>query len=240
MLALAVETATDLAGVALAADGIVLDSITDTRGRRHGETVAPAVAEVCRRSGRTLAEVELLVADVGPGLFTGLRVGLATVKALGLALGCPAVGVGSLEVLAVGAARRMHGDGDVVAVVDARRGQLFAGRFAVQAGSVSPLAEARLCDPDELFAELTSAGPALCVGDGSQRYRELLSAVPGVEVADDVVHPDPGDLALIGLTRAHAAVPATALVADYRREADVRINWEQRLVPRPSAPAEKS
>ncbi len=100
MLVLAIESATDAAGVALADDVGTLAEATLGRGRRHAETIAPSIKSCCETAGVTLAEVDAVVVDVGPGLFTGLRVGVGTAKALAYALGARIVAVSSLEVLA--------------------------------------------------------------------------------------------------------------------------------------------
>ncbi len=252
MLVLAIETATDVAGVALADESGLVAAASLHRGRRHGESVAPAVAFVLERAGATADDLGALAVDVGPGLFTGLRVGVATAKALAFALELPVVAVTSLELLALGAAAAAAAPPAelpvVVPVVDARRGQLFAAEFRVDAAGdgagVTLLGEEGLVDPEpftaRLAAEATGGRRVLCVGDGALRYREQLAAVPGLTVAGGALaHPDPGVLALAGVARAVAgdAVAGRDVVARYLRQADVRINWEQRQPARPGAGA---
>lgn len=247
MLVLGVETATDTAGVALADEHGVLGSVSVGGGRRHGESVAPAVQFVCARAALSLAELDAVAVDVGPGLFTGLRVGLGTAMALGFALGRPVVEVGSLELLAVAAARWLARGEDaerlLVPVVDARRGLLFSSRFSmlragagdsgVTGAEVARAGEDRLVHPDELageLAELVGSGKAIaCVGDGALRYRELLETA-GAVVFSAGRSPDAAVLAQMGVARlgAGAGVAAEAVTARYLRPADVRINWETR------------
>lgn len=236
MLLLAIDTATDVAGVAVADDSGVLATATVTRGRRHGESVAPAIQFVCRRTGVAVSELDAVAVDVGPGLFTGLRVGLSTAKGLGFALDIPLVAATSLEILAAAATRAVPVAAlDVlVAVVDARRGQVFWAPF----GAAGPLDRAggeHLASPEELVAALADMAlggrRCLCLGDGAQRYGEMLQSVPGVEVAGPgTTHPDVAVLADIGLARLAEgrAQPAAAVTAHYLRDADVRINWERR------------
>lgn len=244
MRVLAVESATESAGVALADESGVLAAVTVGRGRRHGESIAPAVQFVCACAGVPLGELDALAVDVGPGLFTGLRVGVATAKALGFALDLPVVTATSLELLALGAVRAGatdHGEATLlVPVVDARRGLLFSARFAASGGDVERLDDERLCSPDELVAALHDAGAGggrcLCLGDGARRYADLLAGVPGVALGGPAtVHPDAGVLAELGVRRhaAGLAVPVAAVEAHYLRQADVRINWEQRIGQRP-------
>ncbi len=140
---LAIESATDAAGVALADGSGVLAEIRVGRGRRHAETIAPGVETVCRLAGIALRDVDAVVVDVGPGLFTGLRVGIATAKGIAFGLGLPMVPVTSLDVLAaaVAAGRPATGSGrTVVAVVDARRGEVFWARYRIDRDSIRPSA----------------------------------------------------------------------------------------------------
>ncbi|MGH9094232.1 MAG: tRNA (adenosine(37)-N6)-threonylcarbamoyltransferase complex dimerization subunit type 1 TsaB [Acidimicrobiales bacterium] len=127
MIVLAIDTATPQVGVALRGDDGPIGSFHASQGRRHGEVLAPAIQELCCHTGVALADVGLVAVDVGPGLFTGLRVGLATAKALAAALSLPALGITSPEVLA-----RPHrrAGAAVAAVVDVRRGEVAWALYA--------------------------------------------------------------------------------------------------------------
>jgi tRNA threonylcarbamoyladenosine biosynthesis protein TsaB len=225
-------------------------------GRAHAELLAPAIEEVCALSGCTLGDVDTVAVDIGPGLFTGLRVGVATAKALGQALGVGVLGVSSLDVLAAGAVEAAPGDRSsrVVAVVDARRAEVFAAAYAFgttagEADGPDPAAvrtdrEGALA-PDDLAAwcdALAADGPVLVVGDGAVRYLELLAPRPGLDVglAGTVAAPSPAVLARLAARRlAGGAIPSAPgdVVPDYRRPADARINWEERAPQRAATPA---
>src|SRR5580692_12017919 len=110
MTLLAIESATDMVGVALLRDDGGSAERVHLGGRAHAELLAPAIEEVCAVSGCTVADIDQIAVDVGPGLFTGLRVGVATAKALAQALGVPLLGVGSLDVLAAAVVDRMAPD----------------------------------------------------------------------------------------------------------------------------------
>jgi tRNA threonylcarbamoyladenosine biosynthesis protein TsaB len=252
---LAIESATDMVGVGLISqDGGAAERL-HFGGRAHAELLVPAIEEVCAVSGCTVADIDRIAVDIGPGLFTGLRVGVATAKALGQALGVKLVGVGSLDVLAAGAAEA-SGSGlaqPVVSVVDARRGEVFAAayRFDRPEGKAGqpfseedPIDPAAVRDerlepmsPETLVAWLLELGGeadrVLVVGDGAIRYRQLLSVHPGLDLslASDLSAPPPLALARLAqsrLARGIAPVAPEAVVPDYRRAADARINWEQR------------
>ncbi len=250
MTLLAIESATDMVGVALIRDDGASAERVHEGGRAHAELLAPAIEEVCAVSGCTLAEVGTIAVDIGPGLFTGLRVGVATAKALAQALGIGVIGVSSLDILAFAAAERLgagDGPGVVASVVDARRGEVFAatyrrgsrtdgGPVAVWDDRPEPLAPEVLVD--WLVEVAAASGPVAVAGDGAARYRHLLAVHQDLDLswASELSGPPPLALARVALLRLGAGtrpVPAAELVPDYRRPADARINWEQRL-PRPA------
>ena len=247
---LGVETATDLVGAAvLTDDGSVVER-SHLGGRAHAELLAPAIEEVCALAGGKLHDLDALAVDVGPGLFTGLRVGVATAKALGQALGLGVVGVTSLDVLAAAARETAGPDraARVVSVVDARRGEVFAAAydFATSGTGLDP-DPTDVCDnrsealsPDDLVVwldDLAVNGPLLVVGGGAVRFLELLAPRAGLDLglADTVSAPSPAVLVRLAARRLAAGeVPRAAedVVPDYRRHADAKINWEERAPQR--------
>jgi tRNA threonylcarbamoyladenosine biosynthesis protein TsaB len=255
MTLLAIETATDLVGAALLRDDGGLAERSHEGGRAHAELLAPSIEEVCAVSGCALGDLDALAVDVGPGLFTGLRVGVATAKALGQALDLGVIGVTSLDILAAAAATLAGPDRArwVVAVVDARRGEVFPAAYAVGDGGhgdpVDP-APARI-DPGEpftpgalveLLGALVSEGPVVVVGDGAVRYAALLGACPGVDLglAARIAAPPPACLARLAsrrLSEGSEPLDPRDVVPEYRRHADARINWEVRAPRRDTARA---
>jgi tRNA threonylcarbamoyladenosine biosynthesis protein TsaB len=257
---LAIESATNLVGAAVLTDSGSAAERSHHGGRQHAELLAPAIEEVCGLSGLRVDEIGVIAVDVGPGLFTGLRVGVSTAKALAQGLRIGVLAVSSLDILAAGAAAvagahgaavaGAHGAGTVVVVVDGRRGEVFTARYrfyraVVDADQVLDPAPAcvsapALVTPDVLTQTLIDldAGPTeplVIVGDGAVRYAHLLSAVPGgdLDLAERVSSPSPLALARLARLRLEAGaepVPPVDVVPDYRRQADARINWEQRIV----------
>jgi tRNA threonylcarbamoyladenosine biosynthesis protein TsaB len=121
---LALDTSTPLVSVALLVDGRVLDAATSARPMQHGEQLAPMINDALVRVGAIRQDLTAVAAGVGPGPFTGLRVGLVTARTLGLALGIPVYGVSSLDVLAAEAVDTGVAE-PFVATLDARRKELF-------------------------------------------------------------------------------------------------------------------
>jgi tRNA threonylcarbamoyladenosine biosynthesis protein TsaB len=215
-------------------------------GRRHAEVLMPAVDELCRRAGWAVGDLSGVAVDIGPGLFTGLRVGLATARAIASARGLPAVGVNSLEALAYPHRRRT---GLVAPVVDARRGEVYWALYQTDGTSVQELRPPATAGTEELAAELrrldatvlsgpapagqVPAGPVptqrvLAVGDGARRYKEHLLA-SGAEVGDEgEMWPSPLAVAELGVSRLIASAGQRGLPAPlYLRQPDVRIGWEE-------------
>ena len=217
-LVLAVETATPRCSVALGTERGILASSSVDRDRRHVEALVPAIAAACTAAGVALADVEALAVDVGPGLFTGMRVGIAAVQGLALALGVPVHPVGSLDVLAF---PLRHAGLPVAAVIDARRGEVF--RSLHRAGV--ELASPTCCRPEALAAELAALGPCLAVGDGAVRHRDVLQPV-GAEVVPAAPSAEVAlELALAQVAGGARGLDPGQVEARYLRLPDARANF---------------
>lgn len=229
MLLLAIETSTPRSSVALVAhDGVVAGTHLGVP-RRHGEFVAPAIEFCLQQAGRTVDDVTGVAAGTGPGLYTGLRVGLVTAQTFAMARGLPVVGMCGLDVLAFQA---RHVRRSVVAALDARRGEVFWARYQPVPGGVQRDGELQVGRPEELAAELQStAEECLVIGDGAQRYREQLEELQHVEVAvDGRAEPDAADLGTLAVPRfvREETQRPGELLPVYLRHADAKIGWEQR------------
>jgi tRNA threonylcarbamoyladenosine biosynthesis protein TsaB len=186
----------------------------------HATRLLALIEEALARAGGGWDAVTRLAVGVGPGGFTGLRHGIATARALAQALDLPLAGVSSLEALAAGAHERLGGERPLLAVIDARRGEVFAAAWAGGRQLLEPVAIA----PAELAASLAS-GPlagSFAAGDGAIRFREQLERA-GAHVPADAspVH----RVSAIQVCRLGAAgEPAArdALLPDYRREPDAK------------------
>ena len=222
-LTLAIATATPQVGVAIGRDGVTIAAVHIHQGRRHGELLAPAIESLLALAGHEIKDLEQVAVDIGPGLFTGLRVGVATAKALASALEVPVVGCSSLDILAH---RHRHTDGMVAAVVDARRGEIF---WALYRGG-RQISEPKVSDPKALLEATEATETAtLTTGDGARRYAGLLTATTTTRLTiapEEFDHPSPE--ALLELAHSAPAVPAEQITPTYMRGADVRIGWEQR------------
>lgn len=180
----------------------------------HTRELMPAVARLMGEAGLGFGDLDLIGLSLGPGSFTGLRVGAATARGLAHAHGTPVRGVSSLAALAAGAEAPT-----VLALLDARRGELFAGLFEHHDERWPPFAAA----PEELLRRVRTLPDApLAVGDGSLRFREMLES-SGVRVAPEgsplhVVRA----LHVCRLSRRVADEPSRDVVPTYLRDPDAR------------------
>jgi tRNA threonylcarbamoyladenosine biosynthesis protein TsaB len=227
MLILGIETATAQVSVAIGGHEGVIALFQVARGRRHAETLVPAIDFCCDQASVGIDELGLVAVDVGPGLFTGMRVGLATAKALAQALRVPMIGISSLDLLAF---PHRQSDRVVVPVVDARKGEVFYAMYRSVPGGVQQVVAPRAAPVDELVADLVARSQdTLCVGDGALRYRREICAGFHCEFADEA-HPSAGPL--VQLAHAKALREEWDQPADiralYLRPPDADINWATR------------
>lgn len=227
MLILGIETATEQVGVALGGHEGVIATFEVARGRRHAEILTPAIEFVCRQAGIELEEIGCVAVDVGPGLFTGMRVGLSAAKALALGLRIPMIGISSLDLLAF---PNRHADRVVVPVIDARKGEVFWAMYRQVPGGVQQVSPPTVGPVDDLIADLLARSQeVLCVGDGAERYRDDIVEGYHCEISGPV-HPSPG--ALVQLAHARALredwVRPDEIEPIYLRAPDAQINWASR------------
>jgi tRNA threonylcarbamoyladenosine biosynthesis protein TsaB len=229
MLILGVETATQQVGCAIGRHDGVLASFRVVRERRHVETLVPAIQFTFRQAGVELGDLAAVAVDVGPGLFSGLRVGVATAKALALALRIPMIGVSSLDLLAFPV---RHTNRLIVPAVDARRGELFYAFYRQVPGGVQRITEYQVGSADDLLSELVASGEdSLLVGDGAQRYPNILADATGAEAGGPfTAHPSAAVLVELAhpLAMREEFVQSWELEPLYLRRTDAEINWERR------------
>jgi tRNA threonylcarbamoyladenosine biosynthesis protein TsaB len=177
---LAIETSTLTASVALIKDGQV--AIERNSGvNTHSEVLLPLINECLAAHQVKLADLHTIAVGAGPGSFTGLRIGMATAKGLCFATGISLTPVSSLAALALDCARSVDTeDRPILAVLDARRREIFAAAFRREGETVAPLSEERVLPPADLAAFVGSMKleqkPWLA-GDGAHKYREVIGAL---------------------------------------------------------------
>lgn len=181
MTTLFIETATALCAVALQHEDATTLRILD-EDRRHVEVLTPGISELLHHHNITPRDLTRVVVDRGPGLYTGLRVGVATAVALANGVGCDVVGVTSLELIAHGA----YADGvrgKFLSLVDGRRSEVFAQSFELD-DMARATSEPTVRTPNDIVIEYgTSGAPTTFAGDGAAKYAELFSLMSWIQIA---------------------------------------------------------
>ena len=235
MLVLAIDTATPRVAIALGDGEHVLAEMQLAGGtdrghgvRRHAELLAPGVESLCAQAGVRVPDVSAIAVGIGPGMFTGLRVGVTTAKVLAQALRVPVVPVPSLDLVAYPLRFTTR---VVVAVLDARRREVFASRYVPVPGGLQRLGDYQVLPPAELAAELASGGDELLLaGDGVARYRDEFSVLERAELAGPAFDA-PSAIALLEIAAGKVIreefVALDEVLPMYLRQSDAEIMWER-------------
>ena len=195
---LAIDTATNACSAALYTGGDVVTGRHEDMVRGHAERLLPMIDEVMADAGMTSAALELIAVTVGPGAFTGLRVGLAAARGLALARSIPCFGATTTETIAAA----LHPGGPSAVLIDSKRSDLYVQVFDAQG---RPLCQPSAVLPDDLGAFMSGldmgSEPLTLAGDGVTRARDIL-AESGFDCLDGRVrYPDAADLARLAAAR---------------------------------------
>lgn len=229
MIVVGIETSTPHTSVAIGTELEILGRI-ELAGKARQESVGPALEKLLSWTGVTLDQVGGFAVGVGPGLFTGLRVGVETAKTLAQVTRAPIVGLTSLDILAFGVRITRR---SIVAVIDGRRGEVFSSLYEPVPGGVLRITDHEVHRPEHLVADLEARpGDVLAVGDGAILYRDVLSTLGArLEFASpSAAHPDASALVELAVPkllreehdRLYDVVPL------YLRRSDAEIAWDRR------------
>jgi tRNA threonylcarbamoyladenosine biosynthesis protein TsaB len=195
---------------------------------RHSQELLPELERLLAESGSTWDDVESIAVGVGPGTFTGLRIGVATARALGQALGVDLRPVSSLEALAAAAADEFPEDRWLLSLIDARRGQVFAALYEqtpANGSGLRPLWQPEVVDPDSLVTHIRQLDPPpVCFGDWAIKSRSDIEDAGGnVPPSASGLHAVSG-LHLCRLAMNVEAVSPADVYPAYLRLPDAEIN----------------
>lgn len=176
MKILSIDTASNICGVSILQDTHLICKLDQDTGRTHSENLMPMIQQAFKQSNLSLQDIDLLACDNGPGSFTGIRIGIATVKAFQDSLSIPCVGINSLEALAYSIKK----EGLIASIIDCKNDNCYFALYQLKNDNyeeiISPTAETitdalKLCQQNSFNAiNLTF------VGDGSEKYKELILA----------------------------------------------------------------
>jgi len=174
MKILAVDTATSSCSVAVAVDGELLAEITLIRDETHSKHLTSLIRQVIQVAGMSLDEMDGFAVTRGPGSFTGLRIGISTVKGLAAASGRPLVGISSLESLAQQACAGEH---PVCSMIDARREEVYVACYRKKNSVLSLEENEQALAPDKVLHSIQ--GTCVFVGNGAVVYRQIIMDLMG-------------------------------------------------------------
>jgi tRNA threonylcarbamoyladenosine biosynthesis protein TsaB len=239
MLVLALDTTTRTGSVAVAEDGRVLDLLVGDPGRPHAERLPADLVRSLERAGRRLSDVDVFAVAIGPGSFTGLRIGIAAAQGCAFASGRPLVGVSALEALAlaVSGAGTPGTESHLGVWIDAQRQEVFSALYAVAGAGpgarLDALEAPAVGDPAETalrWHHLLRGNWCPVAGDGAVSYRHILSEAAGSPVS--VIEPPPlaATIALVAEQRARAGeTPLSHAIRPlYVRRPDAELARERR------------
>ena len=205
MIVLGIDTATAVSTVGVVRDERILGEVAERSGSGHAARLPALVERVLEQSAATLQQVDAIAVSIGPGSFTGLRVGLGFAKGIAFAGARRVVGVSTLEALATAAP---SGFATIATVTDARRGETYVAIFRRSGRELVRVCEDLALSPgaaaQRVVAALRGEGRSLVVGDAAERYPEVFAALraEGVEVASfGEIYPRGGVVALLGQRR---------------------------------------
>lgn len=232
---LGIETAVEHVGVALGDHSRIHGSVAIASDRRHAESLTPMIQFLMQQVGIDMVDLSAIAVDVGPGLFTGMRVGIASAHTMAWALDLPVVPVCSLDALAMNAD---WADIPVAAALDARRGEIYWALYRMRGPGGEPqrMTEPVVTSPEDLAIYLADrAEQVQCVGSGFERFGELFSESSWALV-NDASRAFPSAEKVVTLASHFLArdetISAEHVAAMYLRAPDAEINWNTREAAR--------
>lgn len=224
MKILAVDTATQSCSVAVTNDGTLCAELTTVRKQTHSKHLMELIHSVLEIAGFSVADLDGLAVTVGPGSFTGLRIGISTVKGFAYALDKPVVGVSSLDALARQCAATSY---LICPLIDARKGEVYCATYRFSEDQLIQKTGARAMTPEAVIAEIKT--PCMFIGTGARLYRQSIDTALG-----SLAHFVPGDqniirassVSILSMSRfeANDTDEIAGLVPHYIRKSDAELN----------------
>ncbi|MGD0169201.1 MAG: tRNA (adenosine(37)-N6)-threonylcarbamoyltransferase complex dimerization subunit type 1 TsaB [Smithella sp.] len=224
MLTLAFDTSSKTAAVAILRDNVILYDAVINIDLNHSEVLLPAIEQACLQTKIKISEIDLFAFTIGPGSFTGLRIGASTLKGLMLATGKPAVGISSLAALALnaGISSKM-----ICSVMDAGRGQVYIAYFRYKKnGLPEQIGIDEVIDPEKIAHD--SKQEIIFVGDGAIKYAGSISNNKDkkISIASELQqYIRASSVAILGMEKykRNELLDAETFVPVYLRSVDARI-----------------
>jgi tRNA threonylcarbamoyladenosine biosynthesis protein TsaB len=228
MKILALDTVTKSCSVALTDNGSLSAELTTLKDQTHSKHLMELIHSVFEIAGFGVRDVDGFAVTIGPGSFTGLRIGISTIKGLAHAVGKPVVGISSLKALAWQCADRNH---LIVPFLDARKGEVYWATYCFERARLVQKSPARATAPEAALEHIKS--PCVFIGNGAQLYRQQITTQLG-----DLAHFAPKDkdilrassIAFLSIERFNAGDTdeVAGLIPQYIRKSDAELKFDNK------------
>ena len=225
MKILAVDTATKSCSVAIIEAGSLSAEVTTLKDQTHSKHLMELIDKGLGMSGFSAADLDGLAVTIGPGSFTGLRIGISTIKGMAHALDKPVVGISSLEVLAWQCADRSH---LICPLLDARKSEVYSATYRYTNDTLTRKSPENASAPEAAVQKIKE--PCVLIGSGAQLYRKRLSMVLGdlahfAPVSQNIIRASSVAFLSIKRFKNNDTVAAADLVPHYIRKSDAELNF---------------
>ena len=170
MKILGIDTSSKFLSIAVSEDKNIIKEESYLLDRQHSSQLVPKIKELLKKSRLSIKKIDGFVIGIGPGSFTGLRIGVSTVKGFGIALGKPCIGVASIDAIACNAVG-VSGN-EIIPVIDAKRGQVYAAIYRKKGNQIIRISEYLLLPIDKLMKKIK--GSPVFLGDGVSLYKDKI------------------------------------------------------------------
>ena len=227
---LAIDTSTDTASIAITdGEDILVESMLNV-GRTHSEILIPSFQEMLEKTQLDIKDLDLLALTLGPGSFTGVRIGASTIKGFALALERPVAGVSTLEALAL---NFPFSSLPIMPLFDARRGEIYSAMFKWEGGTIKRLSEDRAASPEDAIKKIKIK--TVFVGDGLVKYGQMIKDTLGdnaVFAPRAAWYVRASNVAALGLKsyKADGGLDVATFTPSYRRKSEAEIQMEKGLL----------
>jgi len=179
---LSIDTASDVCGVSILEDFKLIKQLDSNTGRTHSENLMPMIQNIFSECNLSLKDIDLLVCDKGPGSFTGIRIGVATVKAFHDSLNIPCIGISSLEALAYNLINYINSNSYICSMIDCKNNNCYYAIYEYKDNKIIEISEPIADNLEDILNKLPTYRNITFIGDASIIYKDtLLSKFPDLK-----------------------------------------------------------
>lgn len=169
MKILSITTSSNVCGVSILDDNSLICRLDSNTGRTHSENLMPMIYEIFKKTNLSLLDIGLIVCDIGPGSFTGIRIGIATIKAFSDSLNIPCIGISSLE----GLAYNVNSDGYICSIIDCKHDNCYFALYKLHDGIYKEIIEPQASSIENALLKLKEFNSSITfIGDGAEIFHD--------------------------------------------------------------------